>query len=117
RIAKILIDPTDGNTVYVCVPGRLFSDGTDRGVYKTSDGGKTWSKILAGSNASTGCSLMSMDPSAPKTIYAGLWDFRRKGWTFRSGGEGPEEPSGSGMFKSTDGGAHWTELEEKASKG
>src|SRR5256885_3792284 len=86
RIAKILVDPTDSNTVYVCAPGKLWSDSDDRGVYKTTDGGKTWTKVLAGSNASTGCSLMSMDPSSPKTLYAGLWDFRRRGWTFRSGG-------------------------------
>ena len=56
HIAKILIDPTDANTVYVCVPGKLWSDSDDRGVYKTTDGGKTWTKILAGANASTGCS-------------------------------------------------------------
>jgi len=110
RIAKILIDPTDTNTVYVCVPGKLWSDSADRGVYKTSDGGKTWSQILKGSNLSTGCSMMTMDKASPKTLYAGLWDFRRKGWTFRSGGDGPNAPSGSGLYKSTDGGANWTEI-------
>ena len=110
RIAKILIDPTDTNTVFVCVPGRLWSDGDERGVYKTSDGGKSWTKVLNGSNASTGCSMMSMDKSNPKTLYAGLWDFRRKGWTFRSGGDGPDKPSGSGLYKSADGGATWTEI-------
>src|SRR6202040_2718018 len=107
RIAKILIDPTDPNTVFACVPGKLWSDSADRGVYKTSDGGKTWTQVLKGSNLSTGCSMMSMDKSNPKTLYAGLWDFRRKGWTFRSGGDGPNAPSGSGLFKSTDGGATW----------
>src|SRR5205085_3447255 len=50
RIAKILVDPTDGNTVFVCVPGRLWSDSDERGVYKTADGGKSWSKVLTGSN-------------------------------------------------------------------
>ncbi len=110
RIAKILVDPTDTNSVYVCVPGKLWSDSADRGVYKTSDGGKTWNQILKGSNLSTGCSMMSMDKSSPKTIYAGLWDFRRRGWTFRSGGEGPNAPSGSGLWKSTDGGATWNEI-------
>src|ERR1051325_2217003 len=89
RIARILIDPTDTNTVFVCVPGKLWSDSDDRGVYKTTDGGKSWSTVLKGSNASTGPSMMSMDKSNPKTLYAGLWDFRRKGWTFRSGGDGP----------------------------
>src|SRR5438128_3564135 len=110
RIAKILVDPTATNTVFVCVPGKLWSDSADRGVYKTSDGGKTWSQVLKGSNLSTGCSMMSMDRSNPKTLYAGLWDFRRKGWTFRSGGDGPNAPSGSGLWKSTDGGANWNEI-------
>ena len=117
RIAKILIDPKDGNTVYACVPGKLWSDSNDRGVYKTTDGGKSWNKILKGSNASTGCSMMSMSSRDPDTIFAGLWDFRRKGWTFRSGGESPTAPSGSGLLVTTDGGATWTDLDEKSAKG
>ena len=117
RIAKILVDPSDANTVYVCVPGKLWSDSNDRGVYKTTDGGKRWSKVLAGGNASTGCSMMSMDPSSPKTLYAGMWDFRRKGWTFRSGGDGPDAPSASGLFKSSDGGATWKQLDAKSAAG
>ena len=117
RIVKILVDPTAPNTVYVCVPGKLWSDSNDRGVYKTTDGGKSWSKILAGGNASTGCSMMSMDPSSPKTLYAGMWDFRRKGWTFRSGGDGPDAPSASGLFKSVDGGATWKQLDAKSAAG
>jgi hypothetical protein len=110
RITKIAVDPTDGNTVYVCVPGKLWSDSDERGVYKTTDGGRTWTKALKGANASTGCSMLSLDAKNPKTIYAGMWDFRRKGWTFRSGGDGPTAFSGSGLHKSTDGGATWTEL-------
>ncbi|MGC2738880.1 MAG: hypothetical protein WA274_13375, partial [Candidatus Acidiferrales bacterium] len=117
RISKILIDPKDGNTVYACVPGKLWSDSDDRGVYKTTDGGKTWTKILKGSNLSTGCSMMSMSSADPKVIFAGLWDFRRKGWTFRSGGDGPTAPSGSGLFMTADGGATWTDLDEKSAKG
>ncbi len=117
HIAKILVDPSETNTVYVCVPGKLWSDSDERGVYKTTDGGKSWVKILKGANASTGCSMMALDPQSPKTIFAGLWDFRRKGWTFRSGGDGPTAPSGSGLFKSTDGGASWTELGDKSAKG
>src|SRR6185503_10145411 len=66
---------------------------------------------------STGCSMISMDRQNPKTLFAGMWDFRRKGWTFRSGGDGPEAPSGSGLFKSTDGGASWTQLDEQSAKG
>src|SRR5579863_1059171 len=117
RIAKILIDPTDTNTVYVCVPGKLWSDSEDRGVYKTSDGGKSWNKILKGVNMSTGCSMMTMSSRDSKTLFAGMWDFRRKGWTFRSGGDSPTAPSGSGMFMTTDGGANWTELDQKSAKG
>src|SRR2546430_1847761 len=117
RIAKILVDPTDTNTVYVCVPGKLWSDSDDRGVYKTTDGGKSWNKVLKGTNASTGCSMISFDRTNPKTLYAGMWDFRRKGWTFRSGGDGPNAPSGSGLFKSSDGGATWTSLDDKSAPG
>ena len=117
RIAKILIDPSDPNTVYACAPGKLWSDSEDRGVYKTTNGGQTWTKILKGSNPSTGCSMMSMDPKNPKTVYAGMWDFRRKGWTFRSGGDGETAPSASGLFKSTDGGATWSDLNEGSAKG
>src|SRR5947208_1266526 len=63
HIVKILVDPTATNTVYVCVPGKLWSDSEDRGVYKTTDGGKTWTKVLRGTNLSTGCSMLAMDPS------------------------------------------------------
>ena len=117
RIAKILVDPGNTNKVYVCAPGKLWSDSDERGVYKTADGGRTWTKILKGANASTGCSMMSMDSKDSDTIYAGMWDFRRKGWTFRSGGEGPNAFSGSGLFKSTDGGKSWTELAADSAKG
>ena len=110
HIVKILVDPNQTSTVYVCVPGKLWSDSNDRGVYKTTDGGKTWTLVLKGGNASTGCSMLAMDPSHPQTLYAGLWDFRRRGWTFRSGGDSATAPSASGLFKSTDGGATWTEL-------
>ena len=117
HVARILVDPTESNTVYVCVPGKLWSDSDERGVYKTTDGGQSWTKILKGANASTGCSMISLDPLSPKTLFAGMWDFRRKGWTFRSGGEGPTAASGSGLFKSLDGGASWTELDDKSATG
>jgi photosystem II stability/assembly factor-like uncharacterized protein len=117
RISRILVDPKDRNTVYVCVPGKLWSDSEDRGVYKTTDGGKTWDKILKGPNPSTGCSMISMNPEDPKILFAGMWDFRRKGWAFRSGGESSTSPSGSGFFKTTDGGRTWQELDEKSTKG
>src|SRR5947209_4723245 len=117
HISKILVDPSDTDTAYVCAPGKLWSDSDERGVYKTTDGGKSWTKVLKGANASTGCSMMSMDPQTPKTLFAGMWDFRRKGWTFRSGGDGPDAPSASGLVKTTDGGASWTELDENSAKG
>ena len=102
HISRILVDPKDGNTVYACATGHLWNDNNERGVYKTTDGGKSWTKVLAGKNGSTGCGMLSMSPLEPKTLFASMWDFRRQGWTFRSGGEG------SGLFKSTDGGEHWT---------
>ncbi len=117
RIAKIAVDPSDTNTVYVCAPGKLWSDSSERGLFKTSDGGKSWTQVLKGANLSTGCSMISLDKQNPKTIYAGLWDFRRKGWTFRSGGEGETAFSGSGLFKSTDGGATWAELKTETAAG
>src|SRR5205823_13094803 len=74
-------------------------------------------KILKGPNPSTGCSMISMNPQDPKVLFAAMWDFRRKGWTFRSGGESPTAPSGSGFFKTTDGGATWQDLDETSAKG
>jgi photosystem II stability/assembly factor-like uncharacterized protein len=117
RISKILVDPSNTDTAYVCATGKLWSDSDERGVYKTTDGGKSWAKVLKGANGSTGCSMISMDASNPRTIYAGMWDFRRKGWTFRSGGETENAPSASGLYKSIDGGATWTELTEQSAKG
>ena len=111
HIAKILVDPGDGNNVLVCAMGHLWDDNDERGVYKTTDGGKTWKKVLAGANGSSGCALMAMSRQEPKTMYAAMWDFRRQGWTFRSGGPG------SGLFKSSDGGDHWTEISESSAKG
>jgi photosystem II stability/assembly factor-like uncharacterized protein len=117
RISKIIVHPKDGNVVYACVPGRLWSDSADRGLYRTSDGGKSWSLILKGPNLSTGCGSIAMDPRDPNALFATLWDFRRKGWTFRSGGPTADAVSGSGMFRSSDGGAHWTEVTEGSNKG
>jgi photosystem II stability/assembly factor-like uncharacterized protein len=110
RITRIVVDPRKSDTVYACAPGKLWSDSPDRGLYKTTDGGRTWALVLKGPNLSTGCSTVALDSKNPDVVYAGLWDFRRKGWTFRSGGDGPEAASGSALFKSTDGGAHWKEL-------
>ena len=111
HIAKILVDPKDGNNVLVCATGHLWNDNDERGVFKTSDGGNTWKKVLAGANGSTGCGMLAVSPREPKTIFASMWDFRRQGWTFRSGGPG------SGLYESTDGGDHWTELNDANTKG
>ncbi|MEO7477843.1 MAG: hypothetical protein ABIT64_01255 [Lysobacteraceae bacterium] len=110
RIGKIAIDPNNSKIVLACVIGKLWSDSSERGVYRTTNGGTTWVQVLKGGNASTGCGGMSMDAKNPNVVFASLWDFRRKGWTFRSGGENADAPSGSGMYKSTDGGAHWSEI-------
>src|SRR5712671_5013356 len=111
HIAKILVNPSDGNDVLVCALGHLWDDNDERGVYQTGDGGKTWKKVLAGANGSSGCAMIARSKEEPKTIYASMWDFRRQGWTFRSGGPG------SGLFKSTDGGAHWSEVNDSNAKG
>jgi photosystem II stability/assembly factor-like uncharacterized protein len=111
RVARIIVSPHNHAVVYACVPGKLWSDSAERGLYKTANGGRTWKQILRGPNLSTGCSSLSMDPQNPKRLYAGLWDFRRKGWTFRSGGDGPDAPSGSGLYESEDAGATWTPLD------
>jgi Sortilin, neurotensin receptor 3, len=84
RIAKIVVSPENSDTVYVAVSGALWSDSPDRGLYKTTDGGKTWNQILKGGNLSTGCSTIAIDPGNPNSLLACTWDFRRKGWTFRS---------------------------------
>ena len=117
HIGKIVVDPKEPNTVYVAALGPLWSDGEERGLYKTTDGGKSWAKVLKGSNLSTGCASVAMDPQDSKTLFASLWDFRRKGWTFRSGGESPDVPSGSGLYKTTDGGATWSPLTASTAKG
>jgi len=103
HVSRIVIDPKNGNTVYACALGHLWNSNTERGVFKTTDGGKTWNKLLY-RNDSTGCAEMAMDPQNSSVIYAAMWDVRREPHNFRSGGPG------SGLFKSTDAGATWHEL-------
>ncbi len=105
RIARIIIHPKNPDILYVAVLGALWGDSEDRGVYKTSDGGSTWIKLLY-RNSSTGCSDLVMDPKNPDILYAAMWDFRRQAHTFRSGGPG------SGLFKSIDGGISWNQLQK-----
>ncbi|MEP7014923.1 MAG: sialidase [Verrucomicrobiota bacterium] len=117
RIGKIVVSPKSSDTVFVAVLGALWSDSPDRGLYKTSDGGQTWNLVLKGGNLSTGCTSVAIDPSNPDVMLACMWDFRRKGWEYRSGGSGPDKPSASGLFRSTDGGNTWAEITPEANKG
>ena len=117
RVSRIVVSPKNSDVVFACVPGALWSDSPDRGLYKTTDGGKTWKQILKGPNLSTGCTEMAIDPTNPETMFACMWDFRRKGWEYRSGGDSPDKPSASGLFRSTDGGNTWTEVTPESNKG
>ena len=103
RIARILINPTHPETVLVAALGPLFNDSPERGVYRTTDGGKTWSKTLY-VDARSGAADLAMDPQNPEVVYASMWSVRRQAWTFSSGGPG------SGLYKSTDGGQTWRKL-------
>ncbi|HTX59658.1 MAG TPA: hypothetical protein VMH02_08240, partial [Verrucomicrobiae bacterium] len=102
-ISRIAIDPSDPRHLVVAAFGDPFADSTDRGVYVTFDGGKTWAKSLYAGPRS-GASDVAMDPRDPKVVYAGIWEFRRLPWTFESGG--PDD----GLYKSTDGGKSWKRL-------
>ncbi|HEX6898408.1 MAG TPA: glycosyl hydrolase [Thermoanaerobaculia bacterium] len=103
RIAGVLVHPGNGDTVWACATGHLWDSHEERGVYKTTDGGKTWKRTLY-VDADTGCSDLAIDPQDPSILYAGMWQFRRSPWSFHSGGKG------SGLFKSTDGGETWRPL-------
>lgn len=102
-IASVLIDPRDSNRIIVGALGNLFADSADRGVYRSTDGGKTWTKTLYVGPRS-GTSEVVMDPSNPDVLYAGVWQFQRRPWTFTSGGVD------DGIWKSTDNGVTWTRL-------
>ncbi|MCC6460308.1 MAG: glycosyl hydrolase [Saprospiraceae bacterium] len=104
HIANVVVDPSDPNTVYVAAYGPVWSDGGERGVYKSTDGGETWTCVKSVS-AYTGCNNLVMDPRNPKVLYAAFHQRQRKVFTYIGGG--PE----SGVFKSTDGGASWKKLE------
>ena len=103
HIGNIAIDPRDSNVVYVSAQGPLWSSGGDRGIYKTTDGGKTWKAVLTAS-ADTGGNEVVIDPASPNTLYASMWQRRRGVGQFIGGG--PE----SGIFKSTNAGQTWTKL-------
>jgi photosystem II stability/assembly factor-like uncharacterized protein len=103
NFSRVRIHPKYCDTVYVGGFGRYGAESTARGVYRTTDGGTTWRKVLY-RDAKTGAVDISIDPSDPKVLYAALWEAWRRPWGMSSGGPG------SGLFKSTDGGETWTEL-------
>jgi hypothetical protein len=105
HISKVVIDPSNSNTIYVAAPGPLWSDSKHRGLYKSTDAGKTWEKILYISEKA-GCADISLDPKQPNVVYATTWEFRRLPYLFNSGGPG------SGIYKSLDGGKTWKTLEK-----
>ena len=103
QISRVRVHPTNPDIVYVGAQGHVFGPNSERGVYKTTDGGKNWRKILY-RNDSTGVTDLVLDPNNPETIYAAFWQAWRTPWQLVSGG------AGSGIFKSADGGEHWTEI-------
>ncbi|HEV2297689.1 MAG TPA: hypothetical protein VGR72_04140 [Candidatus Acidoferrales bacterium] len=102
-ISNILVDPKNSDIVYASSMGHVFKPNPDRGVFKSTDGGKTWNKILF-VNDETGAINLVMEPNAPEVLYAAMWQAQRTPWSLSSGGPG------SGIYKTTDGGAHWTDI-------
>ena len=103
HIGRIVIDPTDANIVYVAAVGHLWGPNAERGVFKTTDGGATWTKVLY-VDENTGATDLVMDPQDPQTLFAATYQRQRKAWGFNGGGPG------SGIYRTHDGGATWTKL-------
>src|SRR5947209_6271722 len=103
NISKIRVHPTNPDLVYAAAFGHHAAPNAERGVFRSKDGGTTWEKILFRDNK-TGAIELILDPNNPQVIYAALWEAYRNAWEMSSGGPG------SGLFKSTDGGDHWTEI-------
>ncbi len=103
QISRIVVDPTDPNIVFVAAIGQAWAPNPDRGVFRTTNGGKTWEKVLF-VNDTTGASSLAMDPGNPKVLFAGMWQVRRYPWMLDDGGYG------SGLYRSTDGGTSWKKL-------
>lgn len=106
HIHRVIIDPKNPNTVYVAAIGSPWGEHPERGVFKTTDGGATWEKVLFVDNK-TGCAELVMDPANPNKLIANMWEHRRWPWTFKSGGPG------SGMHITYDGGKTWTKKTDK----
>src|SRR4051812_47806815 len=103
HIARIVVDPSNADVVYVAAAGHLWGSNAERGVFKTVDGGRTWTKSLYVDD-NTGATDLVIDPQDPQTLYAAMYQRQRKAWGFNGGG------SGSGIFRTRDGGASWTRL-------
>jgi len=103
QISRIRVHPKNPDIVYVAAQGHVWGPNQQRGVFRSKDGGKTWEKVLFRSDKA-GASDLIIDPTNPNVLYAGFWEVYRKPWTLESGG------TGSGIFKSTDGGDTWTEI-------
>lgn len=103
RIAMIAIHPKTPSTVFVAAPGPLFHDSPHRGLYRTTDFGSTWTKVLSGDER-TGCTDVVIDPKNPKIMLASMWSFRRTPYSFSSGGKD------GGIYRSIDGGMTWTKM-------
>jgi photosystem II stability/assembly factor-like uncharacterized protein len=110
HIGKIIVDPADPNIVWVAAVGHLWGSNSERGVYKTADGGATWKKVLY-KDENTGAIDLAMDPRDHNIVLAAMYQRQRKGWGFNGGGPG------SGIERTTDGGATWTELREGLPRG
>ena len=113
-IRHLVIHPTNADLVYVAAAGSLWAEGGERGLYRTADGGKSWQLILSAPSpheALAGCSDVVMDPDTPDTLYAALYARKRQPWGFYYGVSATRDGADvGGLFKSTDGGAHWTKL-------
>lgn len=110
RISNIIINPNNSDELYVGALGALWGDSEHRGVYHSTDGGKTWEKIFY-VNEKTGCADLIVDPNDFKTMYASFWEFRRTAWSFNSGGDH------SALYKTTDGGKTWNKIHTGLPKG
>jgi photosystem II stability/assembly factor-like uncharacterized protein len=105
QIGRVLIDPRNPDVVFVAALGHPYGPNAERGVYRSRDGGKTWQKVL-GKDDSTGAIDLAFESGRPEVIYAALWQARRTPWHIYPPASGP----GSGLYKSTDGGDHWTQI-------
>ena len=108
HIGKIAVDPADPNRLYVAALGDIYGPSADRGVYRSTDGGAHWKKVLfkAGNPDNVGAIDLAIDPKDPKTLYASLWSTRRPPWSVYA----PSNLPGAGLYKSTDGGDTWHQL-------